>query len=260
MIEDLLGAVASSQAYRRFAAQKGTRTTLYLLFVSLLFSIGGTVALRVRVGPAIDETFAWLESQVPTLTFAGGKVTSAAPEPTRLSHPKAPEVAVMIDTSRAAPVVPQDMREAKVLAYLTANALYIEERRGELRAYDLSKAGLDRPLVVDAKFFREAGKAVKTVVYPIAALCVFAFCAAWTALAGVLYAVLGLLFNSVAGGSLAFGALYQIAIHAQTAALLARLVMAFVPFVLPLSGLLTIAMTSAYLWMGVRANTPAPDA
>ena len=263
MLEDLFGAVASTQAYRRFAAQKTRRTALYLLFVSLLFTLGGTMALRLRLNPIIDETFAWLEAQAPTLTFSGGKATSASAAPIRLAHPRAPEAAAMIDTARTTPVLAQVMHEAKVIAYLTNDALYVEERPGELRTYDLSKAGLERPLVVDGKFYREAAGGLKIALIPIALAVLFAFSAVWIAAAGLMYALLGLLINALAGGSLAFGALYQVAIHAQTAALLLRIATAFLPMGVPLFGLITIVITTVYLWVGVRANAiaaPAPDA
>lgn len=265
MLEDLFGAIASSQAYRRFATQKTSRTMLYLFFISLLFTLGGTMALRLRLSPLIDEAFAWLGDQAPTVTFSGGKATSASPTPTRLSHPKAPEAGMMIDTARETPVLAQEMREAKVIAYLTNNAVYVEEREGQLRSYDLSKAGVERPLVVDAKFYREMASGLKAALVPIALVILFAFSAAWIAIAGLIYALFGLLINSLAGGSLAFGALFSVAIHAQTAALLMRMVMAFLPVVVPLSGLLTIVVTTVYLWMGVRANAnavalPAPNA
>lgn len=254
MIQDLLGAVASAQAYRRFATEKASRTVLYLCFLSLLFTVFGTIAMKIRVGPAIDETFAWLEKDVPTLTFEKGKVTSTAAAPTRIVHPSSAEVAVMIDTNRTTPVTAQEMRDAKVLAWLTGNAMFVEERAGEIRTFDLSKAGMDKPTVVDAKFFRDAGSAVKTVVYPIAIVTVFVFAALWSAFAALLFALVGLILNSAAGGSLGFGALYQIAVHAQTASLLLRVVMAFLPFFVPMSGLLTMIITSVYLWLGVRAN------
>lgn len=257
MIQDLLGSIASSQAYRRFAQEKTSRTVLYLFFMSLLFTVGGSIAMQIRIGPVVDETFAWLAAEVPTLTFSAGKVTSAEAAPKRLVHPKASEVAVMIDTARVEPVTKQLMEEAKVLAYLTNNALYIEQQQGKVEVYDLSKAALERPMTVDAKFFRDAGGALKKVVYPLAILTVFLFAAAWTAFAGLLYSVFGLLLNSIAGGPLAFGPLYQIAIHAQTAALLVRIVLAFLPFAVPMSGLLTILITSVYLWMAVRANAAA---
>lgn len=257
MIQDLLGSVASTQAYRRFALEKTSRTVLYLFFLSLLFTVGGSLAIQLRVGPIVDETFAWLATEVPTLTFDKGKVTSSEAAPKRLVHPKASEVAVMIDTARVEPVTVQTLVDAKVLAYLTNNALYIEQQSGKLEIYDLSKAAVEKPVVVDSKFFREAAGALKKVVYPLAILTLFVFAAAWTAFAGLLYSVLGLLMNSLAGGALGFGALYQLAIHAQTAALLVRLLLAFLPFVVPLSGLITIAITSVYLWLGVRANAAA---
>lgn len=257
MIQDLLGSIASTQAYRRFAQEKTSRTVLYLLFLSLIFTVGGSLAIQLRVGPVVDETFAWLAAEVPALTFDKGKVTSAETAPKRLVHPKAAEVAVMIDTARTEPVTVQTLQDAKVLAYLTNNALYLEQQQGKLEIYDLSKAAVERPVVVDAKFFRDASGALKKVVYPLAILTLFVFAAAWTAFAGLLYSVFGLLMNSLASGALGFGALYQLAIHAQTAALLVRLVLAFMPFVVPLSGLLTIAITSVYLWLGVRANAAA---
>lgn len=257
MIQDLLGSLASTQAYRRFAQEKTSRTVLYLFFLSLIFTVGGSLAIQLRVGPVVDETFNWLSAEVPALTFSGGKVTSALAEPKRLVHPKAQEVAIMIDTARTEPVTIQVLQDAKVLAYLTGNALYLEQQQGKLEIYDLSKAAAERPVVVDSKFFREAAGALKKVVYPLAILTLFIFAAAWTAFAGLLYAVFGLLMNSLAGGALGFGALYQLAVHAQTAALLVRLALAFLPFTVPLSGLLTISITSVYLWLGVRANAAA---
>jgi hypothetical protein len=253
MIQDLLGAVASTQAYRRFAAEKAGRTVLYICFLSLLFTVFGSIAMKLRVGPAIDQTFEWLEKDVPTLTFEKGKVSAASPEPKRIAHPAAPEVAVMIDTARTTPVTAQDLKDQKVLAYLTNSALYIEERPGEIRSYDLGKAAADKPVVVDAKFFRDASSAVKTVVYPLAIVTVFVFAGLWTAFAGLFFALLGMLFGSIAGATLTFGSLYQIAIHAQTASLLVRVVMAFLPFFIPMSGLLTFLITAVYLWLGVRA-------
>jgi len=257
MIQDLLGSIASTQAYRRFAAEKTSRTVLYLLFISLLFTIGGSIAMQLRISPVVDETFAWLSKEVPTLTFSGGKVTTADAAPKRLEHPAAKEVAVMIDTARTEPVTLQVMQDAKVLAYLTNNALYLEAQRGKIEIYNLSQAALERPVVVDAAFFREAASALKKVVYPLAILTVFVFAAGWTAFAGLFYSLVGMLLQALGGGVLAFGALYQIAIHAQTAALLVRIVLAFLPFQVPVSGLLTLVITTVYLWLALKANAVA---
>lgn len=257
MIQDLLGSIASTQAYRRFAAEKASRTVLYLCFISLLFTIGGSIAMKIRIAPIIDETFSWLTAEVPTLTFSAGKVTSSNPAPKRLVHPLATEVAVMIDTARTEPVTLQTMRDAKVLAYLTNNALYMEQQQNKIEVYDLSNAALDRPMVVDAKFFREASDAMKRIIYPISILSVFLFIATWTAFAGLFYALIAMLLNSVAGGPLSFGTLYQVAIHAQTTALLVGIVKTFLPFAVRGSGLITFVITLAYLWLAVKTNAAA---
>ncbi len=253
MLSDLLGSITSPAAYRRFASQKASRTMLYLAFLSMVFTAAGTVALRLRLGPVVDETFAWLEKEVPVLTFSKGVVTSGTPGPTRLSHPKAPEVTVIIDTARTTPVSAAELEEAKALAYLTSNTMYMQKERGSVQSYDLSKAAMDRPVTVDAAFYREAAKALKTVVYPATILSLFLMFAAWTALCGVFYAVLGLLFNSIAGGTLTFGHLYQMSVYAQTPSTLLRCLLAFLPFAIPAAGLLSLLVTAGYLWLGVRA-------
>jgi len=257
MIQDLLGSIASTQAYRRFAAEKASRTVLYIFFVSLVFTVGASIAMKLRIDPLVDETFSWLANEIPTLTFSGGKVTSSATAPKRVVHPQAPEVAVMIDTARVEPVNLQAMQEQKVLAYLTGNALYIEQQPGRIEIYDLSKAAPEKPIVVDAAFFRDAAGSLKRVVYPLAILTVFVFAAAWTSFAGLVFALIAMIFNTLANGVLAFGPLYQIAIHAQTTALLAGVLKSFVPFPLPFSGLLTGVVTLVYLWLGVKANAAA---
>lgn len=254
MLQDLLGSVASIKAYRRFASQKASRTMLYLAFLSVLFTAGGTVALRLRVGPVVDTTFAWLEKEVPPLTFDKGKVSTTVPGPVKLSHPLAPQVALLIDTARVEPVSAGDMKQAGVLAYLTSNALYLEKEPGSVTSYDLSKAAMERPVTVDAAFFREASKALKTVVYPATMLSLLLMFAAWTAACSVVYALLGLIFNNLAGGALGFGALFQLAVHAQTAATLLRIVLAFLPFALPAAGLFSLLLSAGYLWLGVRVN------
>lgn len=260
MLQDLLGSLTSPDAYRRFAREKASRTMLYLAFLSMIFTGAGTVGLKLRVAPLIDETFAWLENDIPTLTFNKGTVASALTEPKRIAHPRFPEVALMIDTAQTEPVTAQMFAEQKVLAYLTSNAMYLERNPGQIDRHDLAKAAPDAPVTIDAKFFREAASAMKTVLYPLTLISLFAMFAAWTAICAVFYAFLGMLFNSVAGGPLGFGALYQDAIHAQTASTLLRAVLAIAPFAFPFAGLLSLAATAIYLWLAIGADARAASA
>jgi len=261
MIQDLLGSIASTQAYRRFAVEKASRTVLYIFFVSLIFSVIGTIAVKLTVGPILNETFAWLAAEVPTLTFSSGKVTSAVTTPKRLAHPASPTVAIMIDTSRIDPLTSQEMQEAKVIAYLTSNAFYIEQQSGKIEVYDLSKAALERPVIVDSKFFREAARGTGTAIYFFVAFGTFALAAFSTPFAATIFALVGTIIQSFAGGNLAFGALFQMAVHAQTSSLIVWMLMFMIPmppvFTITLMMVVTPLITLGYLTMGIKANAAA---
>ena len=134
MFTDLIASLTSMSAYRRFAGEKPSRTAAYVAFLSLIFVMALSVAIKIRLTPLFDQTFDWLKTTMPAITFSAGKVTSAALTPTLVEHPRFKEVAVMIDTNRTDPVTPAQMKEAKVLAYLTSNALYLE-RDSRLEAF-----------------------------------------------------------------------------------------------------------------------------
>lgn len=256
-------------AYRRFAAEKASRAAAYTAFLSLIFvgSIG--IAVKLRLAPLFDETFAWLETSMPPLTFANGAVTSPSPA-TRLEHPRAKDVALMIDTARKEPVTAQQMTDAKVLAYLTANALYLKrgtDEKAPVETIDLSKSTADRPVVVDASSYKDMERAFDWVFYPSLMLFFFLTFALSIAFCALLYALAGLLMASAAGGSLEYGALFKLGVHAQTAGSLLYALDAVLPVTIPFFQPVSVALTLAYLWFGVRAaaapaatEPPAPAA
>lgn len=260
MIPDLFDALVRPAAYRRFAAEKTARTAGYIAFVSLIFlgSIG--IAVKLRLAPLFDQTFEWLQTSMPSITFANGTVTSAAAAPLRLEHPRAKDVALMIDTARKDPVTAQQMADAKVLAYLTSNALYLVRGQGQLETIDLSKSAADRPVTVDASSYKEMERAFDWVFYPALMLFFFLSFAAALAFCGLLYAAAGLIMASAAGGSLGFAALFRIAVHAQTAGSLLYALDALSPVSIPFFQLASIALSLTYLWLGVKAAGAAAPA
>lgn len=261
MFPDLLDSLTQPAAYRRFAGEKAARTAGYVAFLSLIFVGALAVALKLRLAPLFNETFSWLRTQMPAVQFAGGKVTSTAAGPLRLEHPRYKEIALMIDTGRAEPVTPQLMAETRVLAYLTNNALYLD-RGGKVETLDLSKSSAERPVTVDAASYRDMERAFDWVFYPSILLFFFVVFAAALSFFGLLYALAGMLFSSLAGGTIGFGSLLRLAIHAQTAGALLRALDTALPRSIPYSGLLSAALSLTYLWLGVRqtAQTPPPPA
>jgi hypothetical protein len=258
MIPDLLDAVARPGSYRRFAGEKAARTASYIAFLSLIFVGAIGIAVKLRLAPMFSETFTWLEASMPSIQFANGTVTSSAAAPLRLEHPRAKEVALMIDTARKEPVTSAQMTDAKVLAYLTANALYLERGQGQLETIDLSKSASDRPITIDANSYKDMERAFDWVFYPALMIFFFLAFAASLAFCGLLYALAGLMMASLAGGSVGFGPLFRIAVHAQTAGCLLYALDASLPKTIPFFQIGSVVLSLTYLWLGVKAAASAP--
>ena len=257
MIPDLLDALVRPAAYRRFAAEKAARTASYAAFLSLIFVGGLGIAVKLRLAPMFTETFVWLETSMPTLQFAAGGVTSPTPGPLRLEHPRTKEVAVMIDTARKEPVTLQQMNDAKVIAYLTGSALYMNRGQNQLETIDLTKSAPERNVTVDASMYKEMERAFDWVFYPALMLFFFLAFAIALALSAVVYALAGLILASLAGGSVEFAALFRIALHAQTAGSLLYALDATLPMTIPYFQFVSVALSLTFLWLGVKAVVKA---
>lgn len=260
MIPDLLDSIVRPLAYRRFAGEKAARTASYAAFLSLIFVGALGIAVKLHLAPMFTETFSWLETAMPPLTFSAGGVTSPTPGPLRLEHPTLKEVAVMIDTARKDPVTAQQMSDAKVIAYLTANALYLERSPGQIETIDLTKSAPERATTVDASMYKEMERAFDWVFYPALMLFFFLTFALALAVGGLLYGLLGLIFASLAGGSLEYGALFRLGIHAQTAGSLLYALDAVLPRTIPYFQLASAVMSMTLLWLGVNAAAKAAPA
>jgi len=270
---DLIASLTSPSAYRRFAGEKPSRTAAYTAFLSLIFVVALSVAIRVRLTPLFDQTFDWLKTTMPAVTFSAGKVTSTAPTPTLIEHPRYKEVAVMIDTNRTDPVTVQqlgDLRKqlravsAKALAYLTSNALYLE-RDGRLEVFDLAKSASAKAITVDAQSYREMERVFNWLFYPLVVLFFFVVFCISLCFFGAIYGLAGMLVASLTGAELGFGALFRLALHAQSASVLLRAVDALSPVTIPLAGALSLALSVTYLTLGIRAagrpdSAPTPPA
>lgn len=260
MIPDLLDALVRPASYRRFAIEKPGRTASYVAFLSVVFVAALGVAVKLRLAPLFTETFNWLETQMPAITLAGGTVSATPPGPLRLAHPREKDVALMIDTTRKDPVTAAQLADAKVLAYLTSNALYLERGPGQLESIDLTKSAPERPIKVDAATYKDMERAFNWVFYPALLLLFFLAFALSVAAAGLFYALVGLILASVAEAPLGFAALFRIGIHAQTAGCLLYALDAVLPFAIPALPLVSLALSLTFLWLGVRASRPQAPA
>ncbi|MFI5363078.1 MAG: DUF1189 family protein [Elusimicrobiota bacterium] len=265
MLPDLLDSVLRPGAYRRVAAESGARAAAYAAVLSHVVVGAGGIGVKLRLAPLFTETFAWLEASMPPLTFAAGGVTSSTPGPVRLEHPTIKEVAVTIDTARKDPVTIAQMEDAKVIAYLTGGTLYLDRGSAaapadRLETIDLTKSAPERSVTVDANMYKEMERAFDWVFYPALMLFFFLIFALALALGALVYALIGKIFGSLAGGSLEYAALFRIAIHAQTAGSLLYALDATLPRAIPYFEYASAAMSLAFLWLGVRSAAKAAPA
>jgi len=256
MILDPVNSVTSIEFYRKVAKQSLGRSFLYLCYLAAIFAIAGTIAAKMHLDPVINETFDWLEKSAPPLTFSGGKITSALTAPLTLRHPSIKEVAVTIDTARTDAVTPQMIDDAQVVAYLTANSLYLKQQNGRIEVYDLSKAPTPKPVVIDAGFYRTARIYLTRLLYPLALVILFLAFAVWKSLTALGYSLVALAANASTGAGLAYAPLYNISLYAQTLVAVIQTLMLFLPTAIPLFPVIAIALTSAYIWLAVKRNSP----
>jgi hypothetical protein len=260
MLPDLLDSFLRPASYRRFAVEKAARTARYVAFLSLIYAGGIGISVKLHLAPMFAETFAWLQTSMPTLKFAPGGVTSSATGPLRLEHPKYKEISVMIDTARKDAVTARQMTDAKVMAYLTGTALYLkrdsESGAPELETIDLTKSSAEQAVTVDASSYKDLEKAFNRIFYPLLMLLFFLMFSFALAFVGLVYAVIGMIFAALSGGSLEFAPLFRLGVHAQTAGSLLYALPLSVPFYPALS----IAASLTFLWLGVRACVKAAPA
>lgn len=259
-----LRAVGDLSFYREATTRSLQWLFGYVVYLGLLFSLLATAAMALKVSPLIQETVAWASASIPPITFAGGKVSMGAPGPLRLEHPKAPGMAIAIDTNRTVPVTAQEMQEQKLAVYLTQSTLYLWPRPDSPRIeqYDLSKTiGAPREkTVLDAAFFRAVGDALPKVLYPLTFFLAWMVFIVWKLAVSMIYTVLALAINGAIAGGLELPELWRLAVVAQTPVVLLQMAQLFLPAPIPLFTLIAFLVVGVYLWQGIKQNGPPAPA
>lgn len=263
LLLDPINGITSVAFYRKAAAQSVGRTALYLAYLSLILSVALTAAMKIRLGPALDETFVWLERSMPPLTYDKGRISSALAEPLTLRHPQVSDFGFVVDTARTEPVTPQLMEEQKVLGYLTATTFYLRQRTGKLEVFDLTKGAANpKPVVIGPEFYREAGRFMNLMLYPLGwAIAFVMFMMSLTAMS-LGYSLVALAARAVVGVPLAYGALFNIAAYAQSLSVVIQTISLFTPVGLSMFSFPAFVFTCAYVILAVKghAEPAAPPA
>lgn len=253
MFLDPVNAITSVSFYKKLSAQRLGRTFGYLAYLGLLFSIVFTVMLRTRVWPILEGTFHWMETSIPTITYANGRISTPTNERLILRYPAMPQIAVALDTARTSPVTAQEMLDAKVLAYATSQTLHVMKSGDQIEAYDLSK-GSGKPFVLDAKFYQDLAKGIAMILYPAGFISCFLAFLIWKSFSALFYSCIALVINGACEAKLEYKSLFNISAYAQTFLIAVQAILLLVPTHIPFFPLLAVAATGTYLWLAIQKN------
>ncbi len=258
-ILDPVNAITSVAFYRRIAKQAFKRTLAYVAYLAVLFSLLGTAALKIRLGPALDQTFAWLEKSAPTLTFADGKFSSAAAMPVVLRNPQYQDVAVAVDVTRTAPVSEKDMEDAGVTAYLTQSDFYLRRPNGTIEDRSFADTRTEKPVIIDAAFYANAAALFNRILYPAALAGIFVVFLIWKLISSLFYSLVALALNNSLHSGRNYAELFNLSAYAQSLVIAIQMIFLFMPAHLPMFSLIALLITGAYLYLALKP-TPAPKA
>ncbi|MFA6002999.1 MAG: DUF1189 family protein [Elusimicrobiota bacterium] len=259
MILDPINSITSINFYRRISGQNVGRSLLYIAYLGFFFSLAFTLMLWVRVMPPIQEAFVWLETNVPPITFANNRLSTPTNELVTIRYPKLDTVAFTLDTKRTEPVTPQMMTDGKVLAYVTANSMYLMQNSGKLDVYDFSKTPNAKSVVIDAKLYRELARMLPLVLLPLGFVVCFIVFFIWKIIAALFYSLVALIVNGVSGAGMQYAPLFNISAYAQTLIVAVQGILLFLPVHLPLLRPLSLLATTVYIWLAVRRHSAPAD-
>ncbi|TBR17335.1 DUF1189 domain-containing protein [bacterium] len=255
MISDIGRSVGDFSFYKEVPKKTVWATVAYLTLLGGLFSVAVTVAVYQNVRPRVLSAAEWAAATMPVLTLADGKLSSAAPGPTDVRHPDVPQAGLMVDTQRTEAVTPAEMTQKKLIAYLTADAVYILTA-DRLETYPLAQTKGKEQLVVDGAFYRQMAALLIKVLYPISFLTSWLTFLIWKHVAALVYTLVGMLVNAVTDGGHEPATLYRMAVYAQTPVVILQTAALFLPKPIPLFPVLALLVVTAYLWQAIRHAEP----
>jgi hypothetical protein len=255
MILDPINSITSINFYKKVSEQKLGRTFLYIAFLGLFFSAAFAVTVKVRLWPAIENTFSWLETAVPTLTYSKGRITTPTNEALTVRHPTIPQVAFAIDPNRTAPATAVELSDGKLIGLLTGGAMYILDGN-KVTAYDFSRSASDKTVIIDAKFYRELARGLKIALYPLALIVCFVFFCVWKLAAALFFSLVAVMLGSMQEPRLPYKSLFNISAYAQTLVIAVQGMLLIIPAHVPLFRPLAFAATTIYIWLAIRKHAP----
>ena len=241
--------------YRRINSRKTASGFFYVGYLSLILTFTVLLAYRIYFFPSADQFMKWLGGNLPPLTVTRQGVQMELKQPLLLTHPQWGPL-VYFDPVSEAPK-PEDLEKALVIVTRTTLS-YRDPRSGETRIQRLipePRKGEWRDMVLTGDRLLFLWSRTRPLVGITVVLGFFIASCLWKLLVGLLYSLVGLLFNRFRREPLTYSAVLNVAFFALTPVTLLQGVGWLVPaFVLPFGFLISLVLTAAYLAFGILAT------
>lgn len=245
----LLLSFFSADLYRDVARSWRGIGLLYLLLLCFITWVPGLIRAHVALRAAAnDPATAATLNQLPSVTVTNGVVSIKEPEPYVMRDPKTAKVLLYVDTSNR--FQGPDAAQAEVL--LGRSTMQVRQR-GQTKIYDLSTL---KYVYVDKTVARHwLDSFAKWFAFAALPFAMFGSLV-WGLIRLVLYALIGLAFNSMFNARLDYAALMRLSAVAMTPGLVMDTVLGLLRVPVPCCGSMLVAgaITVGYLAFAVRAN------
>lgn len=221
---------------------------LYLLLLLAVCLIPTMINLHRGISNFVNNEAPAIVNQVPEITITDGQVSIKETQPYYIKDPDSDEPLAIIDTTGQI----ESLEDTDAFCLLTGNKVIIKQSEFENRTYDLSNV---KAFAVDSEritgWLQIGRKFLAVVIYPFALLGSYLF----RIVQALIYAAVGLLFALWCKVTLSYATLLRLAVVAMTPCLLAKTIFGIADIHLPYATLISLAITLAYLFFAVKANS-----
>lgn len=248
-------ALFSLKFYRRLLSLPQSLGFLYLVYLSLILALAGSLMIRFQILPGTNEFIGWLKGTFPEMvvTREGLKMSSQTPQ--LLTHPKLGPVVYFSPQSEFPQT--QDMGKAALVVTRTHIA-YRDPRRNQYRIQSIVPqvpTARWRDVRLNGQIIEEFWRKMRPFVAPIAFLVFFVIVYIWKLVAGLLYSLVGLLINLFRKERLPYRFILNLAFFALTPITLVQAFSWILPkMAIRINNLVALAITAAYLAFAILAT------
>ena len=221
---------------------------LYLLLLLAICWIPTMIEIHVGFTDFVNNEAPTVIEQLPEITITNGEVSISEPQPYYIKDPENGDVLAIIDTTETI----ESLEDSNALCLLTKTKIMWQKSEVETQTFDLSQ--IEHFVLNSERVMGWLHIASKFFVI-IMCLVVFLGSYLFRIVQALIYAAVGLLFALWCNVTLSYGTLLRLAVVAMTPCMLGKTIFGLSDIHLPYATLISLAITLAYLFFAVKANS-----